>query len=155
VDADRGQPARRRDARLKRAALITAAALLSVNIFTGAPLFALWVGSRTVSGSGSAPVTMGAVFVVVIVLAVIVVGLAALLTRVLAAYDEVTGRPHEERPTSPWLRSMRGERETFRRRRVGSSAAEVVVMLSVAVAIVAFEVWFFFFAHYALPGGNG
>ncbi len=155
MDAHSSQPTSSPGASLKRAGLVFAAAVLSINIFTGAPLFALWVGSRTVPTSGSAPVTMDAIFVVVIVLAILVFVLAALLIRVHAAYDELTGRPHEHRRTSPWLRSMRGEREELRRKRVASSAVEIIVMLSVAVAIVAFEVWFFFFAHYALPGGNG
>lgn len=152
--AESSRAANGRGYRLKRVSLILAAAVLSVNIFTGAPLFALWVGSRTVPESGSAPVTMEAVFVVVIVLAVLVFALAAMLTWIHAAYDELTERPHEERRTSPWLRSMRGEREDIRRKRVGSSAVEVVVMVSVAVAIVAFEIWFFVFAHYMFFGGN-
>jgi hypothetical protein len=149
-----GQAGKGRETQLKRAALVLAAAVLSVNIFTGAPLFALWVGARTVPESGSAPVTMGAIFVVVIVLAVVVFVLTALLFRIHATYDELTERPLGQRRTSPWLRSMRGEREELRRKREGTSAVEIVVMLSVAVAIVAFEIWFFFFAHYALPGVN-
>ena len=37
--------------RLKRLALMTVMAVLAMNIWTGGPLFALWLGSR-VQGSG-------------------------------------------------------------------------------------------------------
>ena len=44
--------------------------------------------------------------------------------RVSAAYDELTGRPHAARRTSPWLRSMRGEREELARKGEGISGVE-------------------------------
>ena len=52
---------------LKRIAMVAATAFLSINLWTGAPLFALWVGSQVV---GQTALSMQAVFVVVIVLAV-------------------------------------------------------------------------------------
>ena len=42
-------------------------ALAAVNLFTGAPLFAVWVGSRVQGDSGG--LTMTAVFVVILVMA--------------------------------------------------------------------------------------
>lgn len=53
--------------------------------------------------------------------------------------------------TSPWLRSMRGEREALAKKRQGISAIERIVVLSVVAAVAAFEVWFFFFAGSSLP----
>jgi hypothetical protein len=146
---------RPRLSRLKRTALAAGTALVSINVWTGAPLFALWVGSRFegwVGGSGSGGgTTMRAVFVLILVLAVLELALALALTRMSAAYDELSGRPHAARSTSPWLRSMRGEREEFARKRVGISGLERVVVISVVAAALAFEVWFFFFAGSPLP----
>ena len=152
--ADKASERRPRPRRLnvKKTGLAIAATLVSVNMWTGAPVLALWVGSRAVSSPG---LTLGAFWVVLAVLAAVEGILVVVLTLLHAAYDELTGRPMDARRTSPWLRSMRGEREDIRRTRVPSSALEIVVMASVVGAALAFEVWLFFFAHYLYPGGNG
>ncbi len=133
---------------VRRVALASASALAAINIWTGAPLLALWVGSQAARGSR---LSMGAVFVVVAVLAVACVALAMCLTWLSARYDALTGRPAEARRTSPWLRSMRGEREEVARRRHGISPIERIVVISVVLGVLAFEVWFFFFAGSSLP----
>ncbi len=137
--------------RAKKIGLVAATALVSINIWAGSPLLALWVGSRLQSSSG---LTMGVVLIVIAVLAVSVSGLAWLLTRLNHRYDELTGRPPAARQASPWLRSTRGERETDIRAKVGISAVERMVVVSVVAAVLAFEVWFFFFAGSSLPGGG-
>ena len=136
---------------VKKTALAVAATLVAVNMWTGAPLLALWAASQLVS---SISLTMGAFLLVVVVLAAAEVLLTLLLTWLHSTYDELTGRPLEARRTSPWLRSMRGEREDIRRTRVPSSPLEKAVMLTIVAAVLAFEVWLFFFAHYTYPGGN-
>src|SRR6476620_10306799 len=93
--------------RAKKLGLISASALVSINVWTGAPLLAVWVGSKVQGNSG---LSMGAVFSVVAVLAVLVLALAWILTWLNATYDALTGRSAAARQTSPWLRSMRGER---------------------------------------------
>jgi flagellar biogenesis protein FliO len=128
--------------------LVIGTALVSVNIWTGAPLFAVWVGSQV---QGSSGLSMTAVFSVIAVLAAMVLALAWLLAWLNAAYDELTGRPPAGRQTSPWLRSMRGERETDIRRKHGVSPVERIVVISVVAAVLAFEIWFFFFAGSSLP----
>jgi len=133
---------------LKRVGLAILSALMAVNIWTGCPLLAVWVGSRVVGDSG---LSMGAVFVVIAVLAASTIALTVGLGRVSAAYDELTGRPQAARRTSPWLRSMRGEREEFAKRRHGISPVERVVVASVVLCVLAFETWFFFFAGSSLP----
>jgi hypothetical protein len=139
-----------RIARLKRVALGSLTALLSVNIWTGAPLLAVWIGSRFVPQSG---LSMGAVFVVVAVLVLAVVGLVVALTRVNAAYDQLTGRPAEVRRVSPWLRSMRAERAGFAEQRRVVTPLERIVTGSVVLAVLALEVWFFFFAGSSIGSG--
>ena len=94
---------------------------------------------------------MGAVGVVVVVLAVCCIALAMALSWLSARYDELTGRPAAARRTSPWLRSMRGEREEIARKRHGISPVERVVVIAVVLGVLAFEVWFFFFAGSSLP----
>jgi hypothetical protein len=136
---------------LKKIGLVTASALCSINLWTGAPLFAVWVGSKVQGNLNN--LSMTAVFSVVAVLAATVFLLALVLTWLNAKYDELTGRPPAARQTSPWLRSMRDEREENVRRKYGISAVERVVVVSVVVAVLAFEVWFFFFAGSSLPNG--
>ena len=133
---------------LKRILLVSASALAAINIWTGAPLLAIWVGSQAAAGSR---LSMGAVGVVVVVLAASCIALAVALSRLSARYDELTGRPAAARRTSPWLRSMRGEREEESRRRHGISPVERVVVIVVVLGVLAFEVWFFFFAGSSLP----
>jgi hypothetical protein len=127
----------------KRALLASLSAVVAVNIWTGCPLFAVWVGSRAVGSSG---LSMGAVFLVIGVLTAGEIALTLALTWLSARYDELTGRPPAARRTSPWLRSMRGEREELAKRRQGVSPVERIVVVSVVLCVVAFEVWFFFFA---------
>ena len=120
-------------------------ALVTVNIWTGAPLLAVWLGSRVAPDSG---LSMGAVAVVAISLTLMCLVLVRLLTVLTVRYDAVVGRPPRPREQSPWMRSMRGERphahpgEDEGRLR----AQDYVLVGSVALAWLAFEVWFFFFA---------
>jgi hypothetical protein len=139
--------------RLKRTAVALASALVAVNIWTGAPLLAVWVGSR-IQRSASNGLSMGAVFAVIVLLALLEIALTLTLTRLGGVYDELTGRPHAARRTSPWLRSMRGEREDVARRRHGISTVERIVVISVVAGVLAFEVWFFFFAGSSLPNSG-
>ena len=71
-----------------------------------------------------------------------------LLYRLNGVYERLTGQDSEVRVQLPWLRSMRGER-TVRRR---TTVLELVMIISVALALLVFAVWFFFFAHATLPG---
>lgn len=127
----------------RRVALGALAVVITLNIWTGGPLLAVWVGSRVAGSSG---LSMGALFTIVAVLATTSIGLTVALGWVSARYDELTGRPQEARRTSPWLRSMSGEREEFARKRHGVSAVERIVVLSAGLGVLAFEVWFFFFS---------
>jgi len=76
-----------------------------------------------------------------------------MLTRIEAAYKTVTGQQTSRR-TSPWLRSMRGEREELARKRAGISPIERVLVLSVIAAAIAAEYWFFFLAGSSLGSGD-
>jgi hypothetical protein len=134
---------------LKKIGLVPASALCSINIWTGAPLLAVWVGSKVQGNLNN--LSMTAVFSVIAMLAAIVFLLVWALTWINAKYDDLTGRHPAARHTSPWLRSMRDEREEDVRREFGISAVERVVVVSVVACVLAFEVWFFFFAGSSLP----
>ena len=134
---------------LQRIGLLAGSALASINIWTGAPLLAVWVGSQIQAAQNR--LSMTALLAVVATLAVAVVALAWLLAYFNGRYYELIGRSPKARYTSPWLRSMRGEREEDIRREVGISGVERVVILAVVVAFLAFEVWFFYFAGSSLP----
>ena len=133
---------------LRKAMLTASALLVSINVWTGAPLLTLWIASRVFP---STALTLGAVAFVVVLLGVLAVMLMLALAWLSAAYDELTGRPTRARRDSPWVRFENGEEEPQRRRFVPSSAVELAVMASIVAAVLAFEVYFFFFEHPALP----
>jgi len=142
ADAGRATPPRapeRRDpGALRRAGLAGTTAFLTANIWTGCPLLALWIGAQVV---GEHALSMGAVCVVVVALAVLVFGSTMALTWLNNVYDEIVGRPRAER-RSTWLRSMRGESEGHVSQRVGVTLLERIVVINVYVAVIAFVVWY-------------
>lgn len=135
--------------RLQKVGLIAASALVTINMWTGAPLFAVWVGSQIQAAQNG--LSMTALLAVVATLALSVFLLAWLLAWLNGRYDEISGRPKKGRQTAPWLRSMRGEREEDVRAESGIGGIERIVIVCVVAAFLAFEVWFFFFAGSSLP----
>lgn len=119
-------------------------ALASVNIWTGSPLLALWVGSQVQQAQGQP--SMLAVLVVIVVLAVLVMLLATALSSLGAAYDRLTGRKPGPRQAAPWLRSMRAERQEQVAKEHGLAPLERIMVITTVGAILVFEVWFFFFS---------
>jgi hypothetical protein len=134
---------------LKRATMAGATAFVTANIWTGAPVLALWVGSEVV---GRRALSMAAVGVVVVVLAALELMLAFALTWLNNVYDEITGRPRAER-RSAWLRSMRAEAEGHISQRVGITLLERIVMVNVYVAVITLVVWYVFLAGPPSPLG--
>jgi hypothetical protein len=132
---------------LKRVGMAAATAFVAANIWTGCPLLAVWIGSQAV---GTKELSMGAVFLVVIVLAVLVFAMALLLTWLNNVYDAITGRERVER-RSAWLRSMRAESERHVSQRVGITALERIVMLNVYVAVISLVLWYVLYAAPPAP----
>jgi hypothetical protein len=126
---------------LKRAGLLAAMAAAVVNVWTGSPLLALWIGSRL---QGSGPPKMAPVFVVAISIAVFSSLLLQLIRRLGAAYDDVVGRRPTIREHVPWLRSLRGERPHEAGDDYSLSALEILLCAMVIIALIVFEYWFFF-----------
>jgi hypothetical protein len=136
--------------RARRVALLTAMSVVTLNIWTGAPLLGLWVGSRVV---GDRTVTMGAIALVAFVMGATCLGLVRLLGALSAQYDDLTGRPPQPRQVAPWLRSMRGERPHHGSDETRLQPFDYVLVASVAVCCAAFEIWFFFFAGSSIGHG--
>jgi hypothetical protein len=129
--------------RLERGLVLAAMAVVAVNIWTGSPLLALWIGSRLQGTSG---LSMGAVFAVIAVMGVTSFLLVKLLGVLGARHDRLIGLKPAARRQQPWLRSLSGERASEQRRRAHVSALDVVLVGTVLIAACAFEVWFFFFS---------
>jgi hypothetical protein len=135
----------------ERIALAAATTLIGINLWTGFPLLSVWVGSQVAGSSG---LSSGAVFSVIAVLAAsCALGLLA-LTRLSARYDRIAGRPPPTRQVAPWLRSMRAERTELSRKQRRLNPVERIVVACVVAAVIAFEIWFFFFAGSSLPNST-
>jgi hypothetical protein len=132
----------------KRTAMVAATAFLAVNLWTGAPLIALWVGSQVV---GQTVLSMEAVGVVVVVLSVLLFSMSLALAWLSREYDRLTGRRKGEQRL-PWMRAMSGE-EGIEQPGYGAgiTALERVVMVSVYLAVICFLLWFFLLAGAPTP----
>jgi hypothetical protein len=128
---------------LKKLAIVIATGLAAINVWTVAPLIAIWLGSQA---QGGQVVSLRGVFTVLVVMGVLAFLLAWALTWLHAKYDALTGRPPIVGQTSPWGRRMRGELNEQFRTVYGLNAPERVVAACVLAAVLAFEIWFFFFA---------
>src|SRR5215210_1391376 len=116
----------------------------SIIMWLGVPLAIFYAASRL--ADTSAP-TLGPYLLVFIGLPIgmaIVAKILGWLDRVHQAYT----RTGDDRPVqAPWMRSMRGERGSTRKRGV----LDTVMIVSVGLA--GFALWFFGFAGSSLPGG--
>lgn len=139
--------------RLKPILLAAAMAFLALNVWTGSPLLAVWLGSK-VQGEESQP-SMGAYAVVILALIAFSWGLYQLLKLVMGAYQDATGTAPTVRTHAPWLRSMRDERHEHAASAARISSVERIVVVSVVIAAAAFEIWFFFFSGSSIGGGGG
>jgi hypothetical protein len=137
----------------KRLGLLTGMALTTVNIWTGSPLLALWIGSRVVGGSGQA--TLGAIALVAVAIGVFSLLLIRLLGELQASYDVLTGRRRSVRRHTPWLRSSRGERPHEQPEGVRPSPVELMLIVSVVIVVTAFELWFFFYSGSPIDQRSG
>jgi hypothetical protein len=137
---------------VKRVALAAAMAVVAVNVWTGAPLLALWVGSRVQSHSQA---TMTGIAVVAIVLAIICFALLRLLRALGARYDRLVGAAPTVRRHVNWLRSMRAERPEYKGVAPTVTMAERIAIVAVVLAFALFEVWFFFFSTSSIDQRSG
>jgi hypothetical protein len=127
-------------------------ALATLNLWTGGPLLALWIGSRLQGEGGPSMLAVG---VAAVSLGLISYVLVRLLARLDAAYGRITGRPTSVTRHVPWLRSMRGERPHVQKHARELSPLEVVLIVSVVTVVLLFEVWFFFYSGSPIDQRSG
>jgi hypothetical protein len=138
--------------RARRIGLRIAMLLVALNVWTGSPLLALWIGSRL---QGSGPPQMGPIFVVVVAFAAISFVLASVLARLGDNYDRMTGQAAQVHRHVAWLRSMRGERVQYPGQHLQVTALEKVLIVTVVACVLAFEIWFFFFSGSPIDQRSG
>jgi hypothetical protein len=121
--------------------------LTAFNLIVGAPIFSIWVGSRVQGDSGG--ISMTALLVVVVVLAVLAWLLIRLLDLLGRAHDRAAGIERRRRQTG-WLRSLSGERRDASSGE-RATALDMVLVVFVVLAVIAFELWLLLFAGSPLP----
>ena len=137
---------------MKRFALAAAMAVVTLNVWTGAPLLALWVGSRVQSHSQA---SLLGIAVVAITLGFLCFLLLRLLRVLGDQYDRLVGAAPTVRRHISWLRSMRDERPEYKGVTPTISMSERIVVLAVVLAVALFEVWFFFFSTSPIDQRSG
>ena len=130
--------------RLAAALLIVLMAIGSIVLWLGIPIGWLYLVSRLVSSSQP---SMGPYVLVLIGIPTSMVVVGKLLSKLNRVYGHVTNATTHTRLRNPWLKSMRGERDSGRPR----SVLDVVMVWSVALALLCFGIWFFVFAGSSLP----
>jgi hypothetical protein len=125
--------------------LVVLMAVGSVFLWLVVPIGWLWIASH--STKTSAP-TLGPYLLVIFAIPVTMWIVGRLLYRTNHLYERVTGQDAEVRVQLPWHKSMRDSATSGRR----TTVLDVVMIGSVAVALTAFGIWFFFFAGSSLPG---
>jgi hypothetical protein len=117
----------------------------SIVMWLGIPLGLVYAASRIADSSSP---TLGPYLFVFIGLP-LGMALMAKLLGYLDRVHQVYTRTGDDRPQqAPWMRSMRGERGSTRKRGV----LDTVMIVSVGLALAIFGIWFFGFAGSSLPG---
>jgi hypothetical protein len=126
------------------AMLIVVMAIGSVLLWLGIPVGWLYLVSRLVKSSQP---SMGPYVLLLVGIPASMVVVGKGLSALNRTYANLMGTASTTRTRSAWMKSMRGERESGRPR----SVLDVVMVWSVALALLCFGVWFFAFAGSSLP----
>jgi hypothetical protein len=118
----------------------------SVVMWLGVPLGLVYAASKIASSSRP---SLGPYLLVLIGLPVGMALVGKGLGALDRAHQRLTGIGDAGPYRPGWTRSLRGERTSTRR----GGILDRVMLVSVAVALLAFAVWFFAFAGSSLPGG--
>jgi hypothetical protein len=124
--------------------LILLMAVGSIAMWVVVPVGLIYLASQLQSGSNP---SLGPYLVVIFGLPLGMIVIGKLLGRLDRYYHKVTGTERDVRVQMPWMKSMRGERDSGRPFRM----LNLVMVISVTVAGICFAIWFFFFAGSSLP----
>ena len=125
--------------------LIALMAIGSVVMWIGVPVALIYAASRL---ADSPKPSMGPYVLILVGLPLGMMAVGKLLGALDRYHGRVTGLDDGKPEQAAWMKSMRGERERKRRH----SVLESVMIVSVAVALLLFGIWFFAFAGSSLPG---
>ena len=126
--------------------LIVAMSVAALFLWVGIPIGWLWIGSQLVSSSQP---SMGPYAVVAIGIIASVVIDAMILSRLNRTYQRVTETDGQVRLQLPWMKSMRGERDSGR----STSVLDIILVGSVTLAGLTMFLWWVFLAGSPLPSG--
>ena len=127
---------------LKRVAMAGITALVTVNVWTGCPLLALWIGSRAV---GTGDLSMFAVAVVLVVLGLLELAMMLVLAWLTSLYDELIGLQRPEQ-SATWIRRLCAPESAGLNRRLQITTLEGIVVINVYVAVTTLVVCYLLFA---------
>jgi hypothetical protein len=130
--------------RLAGAFLILLMAVGSILLWIGIPVGWLYLVSQLVDSSEP---SMGPYVLVLVGIPATMIAMGKVLAILDRTYARVTRTAPQVRAQAPWHRSLRGDRQPARAR----SVLDVVMVASVALAVVCFAIWFFLFAGSSLP----
>ncbi len=134
-------------AMIQAVVLVGMMAVGSVALWLGAPVAWIWLASQL---EGGPQPTFGPYLLVAAGMPTSMFMIGKLLALLDRAFSIVTGYdPTDHRVPRPWLKSMRGERDSGHKRTV----LDIVMIASVSIALLAMAVWFFGFAHSGNPLG--
>ncbi|HEU4658139.1 MAG TPA: hypothetical protein VFR97_11460 [Capillimicrobium sp.] len=125
--------------------LILLMALGSIAMWIVVPVFWIWLAAKL--QEGKAQPTLGPYLLILVGIPVTMFAVAKALAQLNVAYGKVTGVTPRVRMQMPWHKSMRGERDSGHQ----ATVLDVVMLVSVSIALVAFAIWFFLFAGSSLP----
>jgi hypothetical protein len=125
-------------------ALVLLMALLSIVMWIGVPLGLIYVASQLADSSNP---SVGPYLLVLLGLPIGMAIVGKCLGILDRAHSRLTGRIDTTRHHATWMRSMRAERVSTRR----GGVLDRVMITSVALALLAFGIWFFGFAGSSLP----
>jgi hypothetical protein len=121
------------------AALVVAMVIGALLLWIGVPVVWLWLASQL---AGSTQPSAGVYTFAAVGILLSMAGMGWLLAHLNRMHIELTDRRREGYDRSGWLRSEKDERSPAPDRGV----LEPIIVVSVVVALVAFLVWFLFFA---------
>jgi hypothetical protein len=124
--------------------LVLLMALGSVFLWIGIPVGWVWIASRTVTTSQP---SFGPYLLVLLATPLSMWLWSKLLFRLNGLYARVTNQTYEVRTQLPWHKSLRDSGSSNR----PTTVLDLVMMISVTLALTVFGIWFFFFAGSSLP----
>ncbi|MFL5825520.1 MAG: hypothetical protein ACJ76V_03250 [Thermoleophilaceae bacterium] len=125
-----------------KAAIIALMVLGSLSLWIGSPVFWLWLTAKLQSDGTQAKMGPYALLLIGVILSS--VGIGKGLSSLQRLYGRATGTTPTVQVILPWRRSLRGGRSQKRETdgRLPLSVLDVVMVLSVMVAVAAFLAWY-------------